>query len=133
MLRRDALWNADSGKPNMQFIAHEEFSSQAASLLEDIQASLFAEAASRRDANITRGIKEWGEVEAFYQDGSKYPGWLEVQWSRPTGEALEKVVEQLKSLKLTFRNVPRDAGPADGACIFTGEPAVERILIARAY
>ncbi|KWV92979.1 proline--tRNA ligase [Erythrobacter sp. YT30] len=133
MLRRDALWNADSGKPNMQFIAREKFASQAASLLEDIQASLFAEAASRRDANITRGIKEWGEVEAFYQGGSKYPGWLEVQWSRPTGEALEKVVEQLKSLKLTFRNVPRDAGAADGACIFTGEPAVERILIARAY
>jgi prolyl-tRNA synthetase len=29
--------------------------------------------------------------------------------------------------------VPRGSEPAGGACIFTGEPAVERILVARAY
>jgi len=43
------------------------------------------------------------------------------------------VVERLKALKLTFRNVPNDAAPAAGTCIFTGAPAVERILVARAY
>ena len=42
-------------------------------------------------------------------------------------------LEQLKALKLTVRNVPRDAEPAGGSCIFTGEPAVERIYVARAY
>jgi prolyl-tRNA synthetase len=42
-------------------------------------------------------------------------------------------VEQLKARKLTFRNVPLDAAPADGTCLFTGEPAVERIFVARAY
>jgi len=29
--------------------------------------------------------------------------------------------------------VPIDAAPADGDCIFTGEPAAERIYVARAY
>jgi prolyl-tRNA synthetase len=43
------------------------------------------------------------------------------------------VVERLKALKLTFRNVPGDAAAAEGTCIFTGAPAVERILVARAY
>ena len=50
-----------------------------------------------------------------------------------TGAALEKVVERLKDHKLTIRNVPMDAAPVDGACIFTGEPAVERVLLAKAY
>jgi prolyl-tRNA synthetase len=43
------------------------------------------------------------------------------------------VVERLKALKLTIRNAPTDAAPADGACLFTGRPAVERVLIGRAY
>ncbi|MEL7197141.1 MAG: proline--tRNA ligase [Pseudomonadota bacterium] len=133
MLRRDQLWNADNGKPNMQFVPRNDFAGSAASLLDDIQSALFAQAAGRRDANIKTGVAEWAEVEAFYDGSAKHPGWIEVQWSRPTGEALEKVVEQLKSLKLTFRNVPRESEPADGVCIFTGAPAVERILIARAY
>jgi len=53
--------------------------------------------------------------------------------ARPTGAALDKVTERLKALKLTFRNVPANAAPAEGTCLFTGEPAVERILVARAY
>ncbi|MBV8237673.1 MAG: proline--tRNA ligase, partial [Sphingomonas sp.] len=54
-------------------------------------------------------------------------------WSRPTGAALDQVVERLKALKLTIRNAPVDQGATDGACIFTGAPAVERVLIGRAY
>ena len=38
-----------------------------------------------------------------------------------------------KSMKLTLRNVPLDAAPVDGTCIFTGVPAVERVLVGRAY
>jgi len=39
----------------------------------------------------------------------------------------------LKALKLTMRNVPRDAAPVDGPCFFSGATAVERILVGRAY
>lgn len=133
VLRRDQLWNTQSGKPNMAFTVRDEFAANAANMLEDIQGALFTQAAERRDANITRGVTQWGEVETFFSGDTKYPGWVEVQWARPTGEQLEKVVEQLKALRLTFRNVPRDSAPADGTCIFTGEPAAERILVARAY
>ncbi len=133
MLRRDALWNADNGKPAMSFVTREEFAADAAQLLEDIQSSLFEEARTRRDANITRGLTDWHDVVNFFRKGGKYPGWVEVQWSKPSGAALENVVERLKDEKLTFRNVPRDAEAAGGVCVFTGEPAVERILVARAY
>ena len=64
---------------------------------------------------------------------AKNPGWADVAWSKPTGAALDQVVERLKALKLTLRNAPMDQRAAEGACIFTGEPAVERVLVGRAY
>ncbi len=133
MLRRDQLWNLGNGKPAMAFTPRDEFVGGAAQLLEDIQAALLEEARARRDANITRGLNHWHDVVNHFRKGGKYPGWVEVEWARPTGAALEAVVEKLKAEKLTFRNVPRDGDPASGECIFTGDAAVERILVARAY
>lgn len=132
VLRRDALWRED-GKPNFAFTPRGEFAEQATGMIEAIQSGLLEEARARRDANITRGVGTMDELAGFFAADKRHPGWVEVQWSKPTGEALDKVVEQLKVHKLTIRNVPIDAQPADGACIFTGEPAVERVLVARAY
>lgn len=131
-LRRDRLWNA-AAKPDFAAPSREECVAGIASLLQDIQQDLYREARERRDANITRGIDRLDDLTDFFVEGKVFPGWVEVQWSRPTGEALNTVVEQLKALKLTIRNVPMDATPADGTCIFTGAPAVERIFVARAY
>ena len=82
---------------------------------------------------MVRDIGSLDALKAFFAEDKRFPGWAEVQWSRPEGEALDKVVEQLKALKLTFRSAPANAAPADGTCLFTGETAVERILVARAY
>ncbi len=76
---------------------------------------------------------DFAAVEAHFAEGVKNPGWVEVQWARPTGAALDAVVERLKALKLTIRNVPIGVPPADGACIFTGAPATERVVLAKAY
>jgi prolyl-tRNA synthetase len=133
VLRRDQLWNESNGKPAFTYPAHADFVAGAGALLEAIQQGLYEEARARRDANITRGVTEWAAVVDHFENGGKYPGWVEVEWSKPTGDALEKVVETLKAVKLTIRNVPRGAAPASGACIFTGAPATERILVARAY
>ena len=132
VLRRDRLWT-EAGKPDFAFMAMGDFVGQACDMLESIQTGLFNEAQIRRDANITRGVTSMDEVAGFFGDDQRYPGWVEVQWSRPSGAALDKVVEQLKALKLTIRNVPIGSADADGLCIFTGEPAVERIYVARAY
>ena len=107
--------------------------SGAAAVLEDIQNGLLSEARARLDASIARDVTDFAGLEAFFAEGVKNPGWVEAGWSKPTGVALDKVVEKLKSLKLTLRNVPQGAAPATGACLFTGDPAVERVLIARAY
>ena len=132
VLRRDRLWR-DDAKPNFVGQGREEFLGSAAAELASIQASLHAEATARRDANITGGIDTTAALEAFYADDQRYPGWVALNWSRPSGAALDAVVTRLKALKLTVRNTPLDSEPVSGTCIFTGEPAVERIYIARAY
>lgn len=131
MLRRDRLWN-EAAKANFQPLAKDDFLARAAAELEDVQSSLYAEARARRDANIVRA-SSFTEVAAFFSEEKRYPGWVEVEWARPTGDELEGVVQKLKALKLTMRNTPLDADPASGECIFTGRPAVERIYVARAY
>lgn len=128
-LSRDQLYK-DDGKVNSAFVARGAFVAGAAVQLEAIQAALYAEAKVRLDANIARDVTD---IAAHFGGDEKFIGWAEVQWSRPTGAALDKIVEQLKAHKLTMRNVPAGAAVADGVCIFTGEPAVERILIGRSY
>ncbi len=132
LLRRDALW-AENGKPAFAAPSLEDAAQSIPAMLTEMQASLLASAQADRDQRITRGVNSFSEIEAAFSDEVKNPGWVEVQWSKPTGAALDAVAERLKALKLTLRNVPADSDPADGACVFTGEPAVERVLVARAY
>jgi len=132
VLRRHRLWN-ENGKPNFQPLARSQFLSAAASELECIQRELFEEARTRRDANIVRDIESLEALADFYGEAKRYPGWVELGWSRPSGSELDEVVKTLKELKLTLRNVPMDNEPIGGNCIFTGKPAVERIYVARAY
>ena len=131
-LRRDRLWRED-GKPNFVAQAKDDFVAAAMAELEEIQQALFTEAQAKRDAQVVRDVTDLDGLAAYFAEDRKFPGWVEMGWSRPTGAALDKVVETLKGLKLTIRNTPMDAAPPEGPCPFTGEPAVERILIARAY
>jgi prolyl-tRNA synthetase len=128
VLRRDRLYK-DDGKLATAFAPRGDFVAGAASLLEEIQAALHSEAKTRLDTNIARNA---ADIETLFGKQA-FDGWAEVQWSRPTGAALDAIVERLKGMKLTMRNVPLDAAPVDGSCVFTGEPAVERILIGRTY
>ncbi|MCJ8155952.1 proline--tRNA ligase [Sphingomonas sp. LaA6.9] len=132
VLRRDRLYD-QGGKLASEIRPQGEFVGAATAALEDIQSSLFAEAKARTDSNITRDVTDFAGLKGFYEKAGKFAGWVEVQWSKPTGAELEDIVEKLKGLKLTMRNVPNDAKPVDGACFFTGAAAVERILIGRAY
>jgi prolyl-tRNA synthetase len=132
VVRRDRLYRED-GKLDSAVVARADFVDSATQTLESIQAALHEQARERLDANIRRDVSDFDGLAAAFDDKIRYPGWVEVNWARPTGADLDQVVERLKKLKLTFRNVPSDAAPAEGNCIFTGEPAVERILVARAY
>ena len=130
VIRRDQLYQ-DNGKIASVLTVRDAFVTQAAAVLEEIQSALYSEAKARMDANIARDVTDLSKH--FKGSEDKVVGWAEVQWSRPTGAALDKIVERLKGLKLTIRNTPLDGAPADGPCFFTGGKAVERILVGRTY
>ena len=132
VLRRDRLWRED-GKVNFAAMARDAFLGMAAAELESVQAALHGEATARRGGQIQRGIDSLDGLADFFSEDNRYPGWVELGWSRPTGAALDAVVAKLKALKLTIRNTPMGAPAPGGACVFTGEPAVETIYVARSY
>jgi prolyl-tRNA synthetase len=105
--------------------------------LRSIQDTLYAEAKARLTANIKTDVTTFHDLEAYFgsadEEDAGFKGWLLVPWSKPEGEALEAVDRRLKTLKLTIRNAPLEQPPVSGPCIFTGAPAVESVLIARAY
>ena len=132
VIKRTDLYK-DDGKLNSQFPDRTEFVGQAAAMLEAIESELYAAARARLDGSIRRDIADFDALTAHYKGKDKYPGWVEVEWSAPSGDALEAIVERLKTLQLTMRNTPRDSEPVTGACFFTGAPATQRILIGRSY
>ena len=136
VVRRDRLWRED-GKVDFQGLERDTFLASATAEIIAYGETLHAEATAWRDARIERGISDLAGLTAYFADereqSAMAPGWVELGWSRPTGAALDAVVEQLKALKLTIRNTPLGAPAPSGLCPFTGAPAVETILVARAY
>ena len=136
-MRRDSLRDGD------KIISHSssraDFIAKAPSLLDEIQARLFAEAKARLDNNIVANITTFEDLASYFgaaasdDEGGEFRGWAKVAWSKPEGAKLEALADRLKALKLTIRNAPLDQGGAGGACLFTGDPANEYVLIARAY
>jgi prolyl-tRNA synthetase len=136
-MRRDKLRDGD--KVVSHTCPRAEFVAGAQALLDGIQARLFAEAKARLDDNIVFGIKTFDQLTEYFgvveseDAGGAFKGWAHVAWSRPEGAELEAIGERLKTLKLTIRNAPLDQKPVQGACLFTGDPAREYVLIGRAY
>ncbi|HWA69066.1 MAG TPA: proline--tRNA ligase [Rhizomicrobium sp.] len=132
-MRRDSLRDGDKVKSIAAGRA-EFLEEKAVQLLAEIQHALYAEAKARLDANITSGVTDWKGVEDYYAGGDdEFKGWLKVAWSKPSGAELEAVDARLKTLKLTIRNAPLQQPGSMAACLFTGRPGVEEILIGRAY
>lgn len=132
-IKRNALREGEKVKSHS--MSRAGFVIAASELLEAAQAELFVEAKARLDNNIREGFNTFADLESFFgedKDG-EFKGWARVQWARPTGAELDQVGERLKALKLTIRNAPRTQPQSFGKCVFSGAPAVEEILIARAY
>jgi prolyl-tRNA synthetase len=141
-IRRDQLRQGE--KVQSQALLRAAFVEQISALLGSIHTSLHESAKERMAAGIRTDLTTFEALAAHYKPaadagedsagGAEFRGWARVAWSRPQGEALAKVEQQLKSLKLTVRNTPLAQDPiGDQRCIFTGEPACEFVLVGRSY
>jgi len=137
-MRRDHLRDGD--KVRSGSMARDAFVAQAPQLLTEIQVRLYEEARTRLHSNIRTDIKSMSELKEHFgaagddEEGGEFKGWVRVPWAKPKGAQLEEIEKQLKQVKLSIRNAPLDQPRAPlGPCIFTGDRAVQEILIARAY
>ncbi|MEY4879153.1 MAG: hypothetical protein RJB62_622 [Pseudomonadota bacterium] len=137
-MRREDLRDGD--KVRSHSLGVDAFVANVPAMLSEIQATLYREAKTRLDSNITRDVKNLGELSEYFgaaaaddDDAVEFKGWVRAPWSAPTGAALEKLEAQLKTLKLTIRNAPLDQSGSPGKCLFTGEQGTQEILIARSY
>jgi prolyl-tRNA synthetase len=119
-----------------EFLATQEFVSQAGGMLDSIQKNLLQRATEFRDAN-TRSIDSKDEFYAFFtpRNAAKpeiHGGFALTHWDGSRG-----VEEQIKGdLKVTIRCIPFDdpANPPErGTCPFTGNPSPRRVVWAKAY
>ena len=139
-MRRDDLRDDAGDRVKSQVLSRDEFVDQVPGLLADIQQRLFDEAKVRLDANIRTDLTTMAAMTEYFgaaaeddEDTVAFKGWARVSWCRPTGEALEALVQKLKAQKLTIRNAPMDQPTSFGVCIFTGQPGVEEVLVGRSY
>jgi len=133
-IRRDQLRDGD--KVAVHNLDRAAFVSHVERILPEIQGALFNEAKARLEANIRSDFASFEDLARYYgadEESSEFKGWARVAWSRPTGGELETVSDRLKTLKLSIRNAPLAQPKSFRACIFTGRPGVEEILISRAY
>jgi prolyl-tRNA synthetase len=116
VMRRDTL-----EKSVAQLAGIEE---HVASLLEDIQANIFAKALKLREQN-TYICDSYDEFKERIEDG----GFFLCHWDGTT-ETEERIKEETKA---TIRCIPLDGDETPGKCMVTGRPSARRVIIARSY
>ena len=136
-IRRDNLY--EGTKLHSTSLDLSAFAGATPEILEQMQARLYREAKAQLEANVVTGIKNYDELAEFFgagadeDEGGEFKGWVRAPWSAPEGAALDAIDAKLKQLKLTLRNIPEDQPETLGPCVFSGGPAKEEVLIARAY
>jgi prolyl-tRNA synthetase len=94
-------------------------------LLDTIQQAMFDRALAYQQANS----EVIDDLARFEDMMSQRRGFAHAQWC---GEAeCEAMLKDRTSA--TIRNLPLDASPADGVCLYCGRPARHRVVLAKAY
>jgi len=135
LIRRDRLRQGERIRSETR--PRAELVRDAGALLAEVQSGLLEEARARLAASVRADLTSIEALQAYFgdaEDAEGFRGWALVPWAHPEGAALTAVERQLKALKITIRVAPLDqASVAGRACIFTGEPARELVLLGRAY
>ena len=95
-----------------------------AGLREEVQASLLAQARAFRDANIV-DVRSYAELRAAVEAG---------KWARGGWAAGDEAEAQVKAeTGATLRCFPFQQPPGDKVCLWSGAPAAEVAIFAKAY
>jgi prolyl-tRNA synthetase len=90
----------------------------------EIQAAMLKRATEFRDANI-HDVKSYADLETIIEQG----GWARGWWAGTDEDEL-KIKEQLG---VTIRCFPFEQQTSHGTCFYSGKPASQIALFAKAY
>jgi prolyl-tRNA synthetase len=122
----------DLSPKEKQSISRAEFLTRIPAILQEIQDNLYQRALMLRDSN-TCEIDSLEEFRAYFtpknaQQPEIHGGFATGYWVEdPETDAL------LKDLKVTIRCLPLGDSPPPGKCLFTGRPATQKAIFAKAY
>jgi len=117
LARRDLL--------TKEIISQDGIEDKIATLLDEIQESLYTKALNYRNSLITKV----DSFEAFKDVLENKGGFVSAHWDG-TAETEEKIKNQTKA---TIRCIALDAVEEEGTCILTGKKSSKRVLFAKAY
>jgi prolyl-tRNA synthetase len=106
-------------------ISLDGLSQYIASLLDEIQDSLFNKAKAFREEN-TRKVNDY---ETFKTQLKKEGGFFLAHWDG-TVETEQKIKDETKA---TIRCIPLDREEEAGVCMYSGKPSAGRVVFAKAY
>lgn len=108
-----------------QFIAWDKLVDDAATLLDQVDDALFAEALAVREAKTRTDITDRAAFDAYFR---KEDGFVLAKWC---GDAASE--EGLKELAVSIRNIPVEQDGKEGVCVLTGKPATLSAVFAKSY
>jgi prolyl-tRNA synthetase len=111
------------GREGKSFVPQAGLADQVAETLMEIQAALFERALAFRKAN-THEPKDYAEFKQVVETG-----WAYVWWAGDAA-AEARVKDETRA---TIRCVPLEQPGGSGTCVYTGQPATQKVIFARAY
>jgi prolyl-tRNA synthetase len=112
------------GKEGKRFLQQDGISAQIAALLDEIQANMLAQATAFRDAN-TFDVSDYGELREVVERGGFARGW----WAGSDADLATIKTET----GATHRCTPLEQPGGSGRCFYSGAPASEISIFAKAY
>jgi prolyl-tRNA synthetase len=124
-------YRRDRGPKDKEFVGRDQFLGEAATVLDEMQKTLFQRALALREEN-SRRIDTLDDFRAFFpkEDEKSISGGFALCHFTEGDESMKQI---LAELKVTPRCIPLDAAEDPGKCIFTGQPSKRRAVFAKAY
>jgi prolyl-tRNA synthetase len=127
-----AMRRRDDEGLGMESLPRGEAAAGVGSILEQMQAGYFEQAAERLASRTALEIKDLDEFREWFgatDEDAAASGFARAPWS----EAAESA-SLLEELKVSVRCIPFDQQLApDSACVLTGKPAVVEAVFGKAY
>lgn len=122
------LYRRDKGVKDKEFLTIDQVKEQIESILAEIQQNYFEQARQQLSDRTLKSITSFAELSEYFKNDQNPNVFVRTKWNQDVNNA-----EMLKDLQLSIRCIPLEQSGIKGKCIFTGEDAVEDIIIAKAY